>query len=672
MHILIGQMTLWLALVLAGLSLACAIAASIRRDLLSAATARDALLGCIAMTLASTGTLLSAFIRNDFTLEYVAANSDLRLPLIYRISALWRGATGSLLLWAALLAICALAYLLIHRRKMLRQQALVIAGVALQLFMLLALLMTTASPFAPLDRPPVDGAGMRLMLQVWAMVIHPPVTFVAYAAFGVAGAISIACLATGRLRDNLPALRGFLLAGWLTMTVGIVLGGYWAYTDLGWEGYWSWDAVENASLIPWLVATAALHTLRLAPAQRLLRTTHVLSIFSLLTCILATFIARGGVPAQSRHTYAPGALTNVYLIFMILALVLMVILLIRNRRRRPSGQPRPAMTQASATIVLTTGIIVLFAAVVLIGTVGPGLPVWLQQNLQHIDSGAGRWLIDNLGLRTFVNSGGQLIAPVEQSRFDRLAAVFGMTVLAALGVCPWLMRRSGNSRTRVFISNAIILALIGVVGVSAGIGPLWVGALVALGLWIVVGQLVRLLRSGRLSWPRLPATVAHLGLVMLFAAVAVSENLVRESSFTVRPGEEAQLADLTIRYDKADRQLVRDGQHLLVSAKLTVLRNDQPVARLSPAIRQNTATGDQRRDAGLQIGAGADIMASLESIAQDDQAQIIVRRRPGVLWIWVGSALLAVGSLLGLLMPWPRKGRPCDGSATGLEPEAKE
>jgi cytochrome c-type biogenesis protein CcmF len=641
MYDLVGQMTLWLAMLLAAMALISGLAATLRRDSLAWTAARDSLLAASALVLAATATLLAAFIRHDFSLNYVAINSELQLPLIYRISALWRGADGSLLLWAALLAIGAIIYILRYRRTPSRHHALAAAGIAGQMLLLTVLLVTVANPFAPLEWPPVDGYGMKLLLEVWAMVVHPPVTFAAYAAFGVAAAISLAALATGRLRDHLPALRLTLLVGWLTMTAGIVLGAYWAYTDLGWGGYWSWDPVENTSLIPWLMATAALHTMRLAPAGRLVATTHALSIFSLLTCFVATFTARGGIPTQSRHTYAPSPLVNAYLLFIVLLLLVTIVLLVLNKwrqRRRAGSTAATRMTPAVAIMIVTTGMLALFAIAVTVGTLGPGVPLWLQQSFG-------------------IGPGGN-VQPVETERFDRLGAVFGMTLLAALGVCPWMMRAAGDTRTRILITNAVIVGLLGVIGIAADVAALWIAASVALGLWIIVGQVLRLARGG-LRFSRMPATVAHLALLMLFVAIILAHNLSHQDRFTMRPGEQAEFAGLTFRYDSLQRTPIEERRQFLTTAHLTMLRDDRPVARLSPSHlrRLNLLPGqsqpDQRGDIGMATGPIADIIVSLDTFDETEMAGFTIRRRPAVLWIWIASALLSASAIIALL---PRAG----------------
>ena len=649
MHILIGQMTLYLALTLAAVAFVTALAAALRRDKLAWGATRDSLIGSSAMTLAATASLISALVQNDFTLAYVAGNSEIQMPLVYRISALWREASGSLLLWAALLACGAIAYLLIYRRSPSRHHALVSAGIAAQLILLQALLVTAASPFLPTDRPPIDGTGMRLMLQVWAMVIHPPVTFAAYAAFGIAAAISIAALATGKLRESLPTLRQFLLLGWLMMTAGIVLGAYWAYTDLGWGNYWSWDPVENTSLIPWLVATAALHTLRAGPggpggpggpagrAGNLLGTTHVLSIFTLLTCVLATFVARGGVPTHSRHTYAPSPVANIYLAFMILLLVVSVVLLIVNRRRQPRDEKRVPMTQATAAMTVTVGVLILFSVAVVLGTIGPGIPLWLKQNLQ------------------VMNSTGDVVSAIESERFNRLGAVFGMVLLATLGVCPWLMRSTADRRTRLLITNAVIIGLLGVVGIVENIAALWIAAAAALALWIIGGQIYRLTRGGfRIA--RFSAALAHLAMVMLFAALILSHNLSRDESVTLRPGQSSNFAGMTFRFDNLQRTPLDAQQQFLTTAHLTLLRGDDAVAQLTPAHLRRLDSPDQRGNVHLISRPTADIMVSLDAFDETGQATFTLRRKPAVLWIWVASALLALAAIVGMAVPW-RSGR---------------
>lgn len=647
MHVLTGQMTLWLALLLAAVALVAGLAAAFRRDMLSWTAARDSLLASSAMALASTATLLSALIQNDFSLAYVAANSEIQMPLIYRVSALWRDSSGSMLLWTAMLAVGAISYLMLYRRRPSQLHALVVAGISAQMILLLGLMSAAASPFIAADAAPVDGAGMRLMLQVWAMTIHPPLTFAAYATLGIAAAISTAALATGKLRESLPALRMALLIGWLTLTLGIVIGAYWAYTDLGWGNYWSWDPVENSSLVPWLLATAALHTLRIAPSGRLLKATHIFTIFTLAACLLATFIARGGVPTDSRHSYAPSPIANAYLAFIVFMLLITALLLILDRRRErrnhrsntsaihsersgnSAGTPGP--TSASAVMTISAGALVLFAVAIVIGTIGPGL-VSTGQPAQPSSPDAG--------------------SQIAVARFDRLGAVFGVILLAALGACPWLMRGRQSRLQRLIITNALFIALLGVLGVVEGIAWLWVPALSALGAWIIGGQLYRLIDCG-MSRRTMAATLAHLALVMLAASLVVSHNLSHQWETTLNPGDHAGFGSLGIKFNELERQAIESRDEFRTTAHLTLLHEGRQTARLSPSHLRRLDRNDQRDEVALKSGIGSDIMISLTGFDETGRSKFIIRQRPGIIWIWISSALLAIAAGVGLTAPWP-------------------
>lgn len=669
MHVLIGQMTLWLALLLAAVALIAALAAAFRRDGLSWTAARDSLMASSAMALASTATLLAALIQNDFSLAYVAANSEIQMPLVYRVSALWRDSSGSMLLWAAMLAVGAIIYLMLYRRRPSRLHALVIAAISAQMILLLGLMTAAASPFIAADAAGVDGAGMRLMLQVWAMTIHPPLTFAAYAALGIAAAISIAALATGKLRESLSILRTALLTGWLTMTLGIAIGAYWAYTDLGWGNYWSWDPVENSSLVPWLLATAALHTLRIAPSGRLLKATHIFTIFTLVACLLATFIARGGVPTDSRHSYAPSPIANAYLAFIVFMLLVTALLLIVDRRRRRERRPRlnrrtdasatrsdsddcsgsdsddgsgnsagyvnssktPGPTSASAVMTVSAGVLVLFAVAIVIGTIGPGL-VSTGQPAQQSSPDAG--------------------SQMAVARFDRLGAVFGVILLAVLGGCPWLMRARQSRLQRLIITNALFIALLGVLGVVEGIAWLWVPALSALGAWIIGGQLYRLINSG-MSRRTIAATMAHLALIMLAASLVVSHNLSRQWETTLNPADYAGFGSLGIRFDELERQPIESRREFRTTAHLTLLHEGREIARLSPSHLRRLDRNDHRDEVALKSGIGSDIMISLTEFDETGRSKFIVRQRPGIIWIWISSALLAIAAAIALTAPSP-------------------
>ncbi|MHC4383017.1 MAG: cytochrome c maturation protein CcmE domain-containing protein, partial [Planctomycetota bacterium] len=250
------------------------------------------------MLTATTAALIAALINSDFRFEYVAGYTERALPFGYKLAALWAGQEGSLLLWAWLLAILCMIAAVGWKRLVGTEHAVAVAAMALVCGFFAVLLLFAANPFQPIGGvAPPDGRGLNPMLQDPAMIIHPPLLFMGYAGFTVPFALTIGVLVAGR-RDNrwIALIRRWLLVSWLFLGAGIVLGAWWAYVELGWGGYWAWDPVENASLLPWLTSTALLHSIMVRQHRGMFKRWNVSLMFlTFILCIFGTYLTRSGV-----------------------------------------------------------------------------------------------------------------------------------------------------------------------------------------------------------------------------------------------------------------------------------------------------------------------------------------------------------------------------------------
>ena len=609
MIIPLGQVSLYLALLLAALAGLSLVLAATRRDMLAARTGRDALVGCALVVWLAVGALALAFVQNDFRLRYVAGYSDSTLPAAYRLSALWAGPEGSLLLWTAIAATVALV--LVLSRPLDRCSAAGSAAMSAALLLFLAVLNfdraaaaagrwpLAATAFAPVENIPVDGDGLKLQLQTWAMAVHPPVLFAGYALLAAPFAIALGNLVTGRLTAGLDLLRRFLLLGWAFLTAGIALGAWWAYTELGWGGYWAWDPVENASLVPWLVASAALHALSLARRQGRLPATALacraglaLSALAFLACLAATYITRGGF-VQSVHGYAAmpqsglfgWLLANAYPGFILAALVVLVVaLLIRQRRDRQAlqgtGEKASASRAEGAQAILTCAaalVLVVFATAVLAGTLLPTL-------------------LKELGGMSYG------LAP---ERFDRLAAVFGSILL-------------------VLLETTAILAVArkGFAGLKSPTG------------------------AARLA--------AHAGFVILAAGLAGSHLIKDEARVRLSRGAAVQFAGYTIRHEGLAESRRQDPPQVSVTARLSATRGTPGTRELvlEPSFTFDPRHDDQRGRVAIDVGWLRDLNVSLDGYDLASQEITVSLRRMGlVAWLWIGAGLLVLAGFAAALCP---------------------
>jgi len=645
MLIPLGQVSLYMALLLAALATVSFLLGVLRRDLLAARAGRDALVCATIAIWTAVGVLLAGLVGGAFQLDYVARHTDQALPLVYRVSALWAGAEGSLLLWTALAAAASLA--LLSGGPLDRWHAAAGAAMAAVLLLLLLVLNVdraavlagrwplVTTPFAPADRILPDGTGLLMQLQTWAMVVHPPALVAAYALFTAAFAVAMANLATGRPTTHLPLLRRCLLLGWVFLTLGNALGAWWAYTEQGWGGYWSWDPVENASLIPWLVATAAIHTMVVTRRTgRLAATTLSLCVAAFLACVLAAYITRSGV-LDSIHAYAAAEgedgnilawlLTHGYMVFSAAVVLVVGAFIIRLRPWQPVPDldSRPSSAVYRGAMLVIALVLLAFAAGVLYGTVGPVI-------------------LSRLTGKEYT---------METSQFNQLGAVFGLLILAGLAVCPPVVsRHRGTSRARVALVQTVAAA----VAVACTVPfvhtlNLWLVPTAALAGAAMAGQMAAS-RSAFGSLRRATAWLAHVALVILAVALAGSHLVEDKQTFRLAAGDAAGLAGYQVRLKAMDRQADASGTHLKVAAGLEVNRHGAPLAVMRPAIRLNTQTGERQADVAIRSSWLEDLYITLEAYDPDSgQTQMSVRRTGLVVWLWIAAGLLSIAGLIGLL-----------------------
>jgi cytochrome c-type biogenesis protein CcmF len=654
MLIAVGQLVLLLAMLMAALSGAALVLATVRRDAAAARVGRDALVGCAASLVTATGILLFALLTRDVRLQYVARYTDATQPLIHCLTALWAGAEGSLLLWATGLAV--VGAVLAVMRPLDRHRATCGAVLAMVTLLLVTVLnvdvrhgaaQLLATPFAPVKLLHFEGSGMALSLQTSAMILHPPALFAAYVALAVAFAIAVANLATGRLTDHLVALRRWLLAGWILLTVGNALGAWWAYAELGWGGYWSWDPVENASLVPWLVATAALHTMAVTRrTRRLAATTLVLIAAAFLTCLLATYITRSGITnigglKTSVHAYTAGdaggqhlivwLVTHSYALVIAAGAVLVAALILRHKRRHRQTAPPGNSRSRRFVIAMICVVLVLsaFAFGVLYGTLWPAISVWM---------------------------GGEPYQ-IETSQYDLLATVLGLILLGGLAAGMFVDLRCSSRQLRrsgFFLpTTALLAAAIVALAAEWRFFP-WLHIMAMLAAPLLFGQIVTAF-TRRLSMRNIGVSLAHIGFLAVAIGICGSHLRSDKEAFTLEIGQSKTLGNATMTLRTVEKERQRDGQHELTTAVLDVRRGASEVFTLRPALRIRLDTGESRSEMAVRNFYNEDVCASLGSIEpMNGHWPLTVHRMGTVIWLWIGSGIL---TLAGIALVFARDSR---------------
>ncbi|SCG73202.1 heme lyase CcmF/NrfE family subunit [Micromonospora inositola] len=599
------------------------------RVALFAAPARPARLGTAA-TLATAaiacGMLEAALLRHDFSVRFVAENGGRRVPIYYTVTSLWSGLDGSLLLW--LLVLAGYAAVLARRPYPARLHGYAMMVVSTVTMFFFALSRFAANPFREVIPVPADGPGPNPLLQQHpAMGVHPPLLYAGYVGLVVPFALALAAPLTGpEGRGWLRVARPWALVAWAALTAGIGLGAWWSYAVLGWGGYWAWDPVENASLLPWLTATAFLHTAVGRAAGRAGWST-ALACASFVLVLLGTFLTRSGA-VTSVHAFTDSPLGPMLLGFVLLAVVASTVL---TGRRTAVPPRRDAPLLSRATAVLVNGVLlVTIAAVVLIGTIFPLLSGPLS------------------GTR----------ASVGQGYYQRTAIPLAIVVLLLAGVTPALRDRAGALR-RLVVPGGAALATVAVVGLLTrpGLPALTAFGAAAFVLTGLAGELTNRVRRRGRGAVGLAGLVAHAGIALVAVGVAGSSAYGRDTEGTLRTEEVLRVADVTVRLDGVDRAGGQDG--MTVRARLRLIEADGAERTVTPALRYHPA-----RDAAVTVpvidtGLTRDTYVTLIAVAADSgSATLRLAVNPLVGLLWAGGALTALGGLLAAVGAARRRRSP--------------
>ncbi len=668
--------------------------------------ARRALYAVLALSVGAFVLLEIAFARPDFSYTVVVGHASLTTPLAYRLAAPWASQEGSLLLWLTLLSLTSSIAIRSLRGRMRDVEPYALSVLLLLSAFFAALLVFAAKPFATTPIAPTDGVGLSPLLRYPTMMIHPPLLYSGYTLFAVPFAFGIGALAAGRLGgDWIVHTRRYALAAWLLLGIGIILGSRWSYAELGWGGYWAWDPVENASLLPWLTATAFLHTIVVQERRGLLKVWNVSLVLATgLLCLLGTFLVRSGV-LSSIHAFGQSTVGPPFLILIGALLALSIALVIRRRAMlQPEGEI-PLLSRESMFLLGNLALIVL-AVVVLWGTFFPLISEALTGEASSVST---TW-------------------------FSQYSTPSALAIVALSGLAPLLPW--GRGRWAAFGRAILLPAAVAVVAtvltiVAAGTGSisalLMVFAsaftIVAVGREYVIGARTRrslsgdrgptaMLRAIAGNRRRYGGYMVHAGLATLLLAVAASTAFDTTVQRQLRPGERIDLAGgRQVEYLRTTGEIVLDSndrvERIEIGTVLRVWRDGKPAELIQPrhdfypsmafvafgpvgrffegeetseiALGQGIArdlwvasTPDsdaivrrarQVNDGFLKVSDGLSPELGSALLAKSIQGVVdsyvasnppaIVRAidSPGVAWVWIGAILIALGGLISLSQP---------------------
>jgi len=650
----LGQFCLLIALVCSGYSAFAAIAAarSENRGLgRSAIAAEFAAVSALTVVIA---VLAHALVTKDFRFEYVTEYSDPLLPWHYSLSALWVGQAGSLLVWGWFVAVLAVIFRFTSRRGPRDLRELAFGAQMIYLGFLLAIMIFAADPMAPSLVPGAKGDGLSPLLQHPAMLIHPPIIFLGYAAWGIPLALAAAALVSGRL-DNawLQQARPWSLFAWTTLGGGILLGAEWAYEQLGWGGYWAWDPVENGSLMPWLTGTALIHGLMAWRQGALKKTTLCLAITTFGLCNFATFLTRSGV-FSSLHAFSQSPIGWMFLLWIAAFAVVGTVLIVRRRPQLVAEKPLAALFSREALVLLGILALALLTTVTLLGTLAGAI------------SGLFSAMPIVVGLAFYNN----VLIPT------------GLVLLSVVAAVPLVRWGAGPTRGRVrLLAAALVVGLIVSLaalayGVRGLTGPVVAGlaGVLLTSTFLAIAADGRIGKSHRASpsapFPKdkrrlmsLITTFAphrrsyagfliHLGFGCMAIGIAGSSLGSRESDVSMIRGQTIEWEDRTIRYADLTQQDLR--QKVVVAAQLEVNELAGANYTLQPAQILYRPQNQWGSKVAIHSTFGGDFYVIMHGGSLDKKIQLTLIDHPLMRWLWVGGWVGLVGVVIAM---WPERQR---------------
>jgi cytochrome c-type biogenesis protein CcmF len=630
----LGQLALVLALLVAALQALLPLVGAHRGLASWMAVARPAAYAQLLLVVAAFAILTHAFVTQDFSLRYVAQNSNSLLPWFYRYTAVWGAHEGSLLLWALILALWTGAVARFSRRLPDEVVARVLGVMGLIAVGFLAFLIFTSDPFERLLPAAAEGRDLNPLLQDPGMIVHPPMLYLGYVGFSVPFAFAIAALLGGKLDARwLRWTRPWTNIAWALLTCGIALGSWWAYYELGWGGWWFWDPVENASFMPWLAGTALLHSQAVTEKRGSFGGwTLLLAIAAFSLSLLGTFLVRSGV-LTSVHAFAADPTRGLF-VLIFLAIVIGGSLVLYALRapgadevsNEGTSESRHAFAPASReTLLLVNNLLLACAcAMVLLGTLYPLLADALE--LGKISVGPPYFAF----LFTLLVAPLVLLlpfGPLTRWQREQPSRPFALLV-------PWLGIALGAGIAAFFLAPQ------GKWKVAAGVaGALWVG----FGTLRFAWQRLRA-PGGRMTPEMLGMTFAHVGVAVFLVGALLVEGLSRQHELALAPGQQVELGGYAFRFDGVERH--PGPNYIADTGTVTVFRGGRELETLHPEKRNYASGGQVMTEAAIDAGVVRDRYVALGEPLGNGSWAVRVHVKPFVRWIWFGAVLMAIGGLV--------------------------
>ncbi|MBQ0729993.1 MAG: heme lyase CcmF/NrfE family subunit [Oleispira antarctica] len=595
--------------------------------------ARPMALGQATFLIISFIALTYCFVVDDFSVAYVANNSNSLLPTLFKVSAVWGAHEGSLLLWVLMLGLWGAAVALFSRSLPLDMVARVLAIMGLVGVGFILFTLFTSNPFdRSLPSIPTDGADLNPLLQDFGLVIHPPTLYMGYVGFSVAFAFAIAALLGGRLDAAWARWsRPWTTAAWVFLTLGIALGSWWAYYELGWGGWWFWDPVENASFMPWLVGTALIHSLAVTEKRGIFKSwTVLLAIFAFSLSLLGTFLVRSGV-LTSVHAFASDPERGVFILALLGLCVGGSLTVFALKAPTVSSAGKFKLLSREGFLLANNALLVIATLTILLGTLYPLIVDFISQEKLSVGSA---WF---------------------NTMFVPLASA--LTALAGIGAMSRWKVMSGKLLLTQ-ISGAVVVAII----VAAAFPLVYAGEMnvkVAFGLFIATiliattfsdiwrkskGQIRRL---GKLSKSYWGMVFAHLGVAITVIGITVVSNFSVEKAMKMTPGDVATLSGYDFKFAQVGQK--QGPNYMAHVGVFEISKNGKDIATLHAEKRRYKVKGSMMTEAAIDPGLFRDLYVSMGEPLEDGAWAIRLQVKAFMRWVWLGAIFMSIGGTLAIL-----------------------
>lgn len=619
----LGLAALWLAAALAGLQLVAGFVSLSGRGRSLAGIVRPVAVVQGMLALLAFAVLILLFVRTDLSVKLVVMSSHSAKPLIYKLAGAWGNHEGSMLLWVTVMGMAGAFVALFEKRLPERTMLATLAGQAFVSLGFYAFLLISSNPFERLPVPAPEGNGLNPLLQDIGLAFHPPTLYIGYVGLSVAFSFAIGALITREVGPAFArAMRPWVLGAWIFLTIGIAAGSYWAYYELGWGGWWFWDPVENASLMPWLAATALLHSASVLAARNALRAwTVMLGVVAFSMSMVGTFLVRSGI-LTSVHAFAVDPERGTFILALLAINIGGALTLFGLRAATVTEGERFSLVSREGALVFNNVMLSAILGIVLFGTLYP-------------------LVAEAMGAKVSVGP----------PYFNPMSAIFFVPMMIVLAVGPMLRwRRDALSRIakRLILPALLIVVVSGLLITWSGVGLLpFLGLILAAGLGVASLMPLRdrnLKRTPLAVWGMV---AAHLGVAVTLFGMASESAFSEEKLIAVNPGDTAQVGPWKVTLNRIEP--VAGPNWTALQADMTARYNEGKPIEIAPQSRSFWSPPQQTSESALVTRWNGQLYAVIGDEAQDGRWQLRLWWKPFVTLIWYGSLLIAFGGLLALI-----------------------